>query len=130
MDIAALLFFGFLGLNSLSAHELLRIIFTTPMGLMFLVIGNTVGAVIALAVFSFSVTSYPMLFNRDVDFITAMITSVKVVLANKVTMVVWCCTIAFLIGLSLLSGLIGLLVVLPIIGHASWHLYRRAISAE
>ena len=130
MDIAALLFFFFLGLTSLSAQELLREIFTTPMGLLFLVIGNGVGAVIALAVFSFSVTSFPMLFDRDVDFVTAMITSVKVVLANKTAMIVWCATIAGLIGLSLLSGLVGLFVILPVLGHASWHLYRRAISAE
>jgi uncharacterized membrane protein len=129
MDIAALLFFFFLGLTSLSAQELLREIFTTPTGLLFLVIGNGVGAIIALAVFSFSVTSFPMLFDRDVDFVTAMITSVKVVLANRVAMIVWCATIAVLIGISLLSGLIGLLVILPILGHASWHLYRRAISA-
>jgi len=128
MDIAALLFFGFLGLKSLSAPELLREIFTTPMGLMFLVIGNGVGAVLALAVFSFSVISFPMLFDRDVDFVTAMITSVKVVLTNPTAMIVWCATIAGLIGLSLLSGLVGLLVILPILGHASWHLYRRAIG--
>ena len=128
MDIAALLFFGFLGLSALNAPDLLREIFTTPMGLLFLVIGNGVGAAIALAVFSFSVTSVPMLFDRDVDFVTAMITSVKVVTTNPVPMVIWCATIAALIGISLLSGLIGLLVVLPVLGHASWHLYRRAIA--
>ena len=70
-----------------------------------------------------------MLFDRDVDFVTAMIASVKVVVANPAAMMVWCATIAALIALSLLSGLIGLLVVLPVLGHASWHLYRRAISA-
>jgi uncharacterized membrane protein len=129
MDIAALLFFGFLGLNALSAQELLREIFTTPMGLLFLVIGNSVGAVLALAVFSFSVTSFPMLFDRDIDFVTAMVTSIKVVLANRAAMVAWCVVIAGLIGFSLLSGLVGLLVILPVLGHASWHLYRRAISA-
>ena len=128
MDIAALLFFGFLGLKALNAPELLREIFTTPMGLLFLVIGNGVGAVLALAVFSFSVISFPMLFDRDIDFVTAMITSVKVVSTNPTAMIVWCVTIAGLIGLSLLSGLVGLLVVLPILGHASWHLYRRAIG--
>ncbi len=128
MDIAALLFFGFLGLQSFSAQELLREIFTTPMGLLFLLIGNAVGAVLALAVFSFSVTSFPMLFDRDVDFVTAMVTSVKVVLANRATMVVWCAIIAGLVGLSLLSGLVGLLIVLPVLGHASWHLYRRAVE--
>jgi uncharacterized membrane protein len=129
MDIAALLFFGLLGLSTLNAQEPLRVIFTTPVGLLFLVIGNGVGAVIALAVFSFSVTSFPMLFDRDVDFVTAMITSVKVVLANRKAMIIWCATIACLIGISLLSGLVGLLVILPILGHASWHLYRRAIPA-
>lgn len=128
MDIAAILFFGFLGLNTLSFQEMLHQIFTTPTGLLFLVIGHSVGAMIAIAVFSFSVTSFPMLFDRDIDFVTAMVTSVKVVLANPFAMLVWCVTIAALIGLSLLSGLIGLLVTLPILGHASWHLYRRAIS--
>ncbi len=128
MDIAALLFFGFLGLQSQSATELLREIFTTPMGLLFLAIGNGVGAVLALGVFSLSVTSFPMLYDRDIDFVTAMITSVKVVLANPAAMIVWCAVIAALIGVSLLSGLVGLLVVLPILGHASWHLYRRAVA--
>ena len=127
MDIAALLFFGFIGLKPFDIQELLRVIFTTPMGLLFLMIGNGVGAILAFAVFSFSVISFPMLFDRDVDFVTAMITSVKVVLTNRKAMTVWCITIAILIGLSLLSGLIGLLVILPILGHASWHLYRRAI---
>ena len=128
MDIAALLFFGFMLLSSLSITELLIKIFTTPTGLLFLLIGNTVGAIIALAVFSFSVTSFPMLFDRDVDFVTAMVTSVKVVLANKKPMVLWCVTIAALIALSLLSGLVALFVVLPVLGHASWHLYRRVLA--
>jgi len=128
MDIAALLFFGFMGLKTFNVQELLREIFTTPMGLLFLAIGNGVGAVLALAVFSFSVTSFPMLFDRDIDFVTAMITSVKVVLRNPKAMIPWCLTIAILIGFSLLSGLAGLLVVLPVLGHASWHLYRRAIT--
>lgn len=129
MDIAALLFFLFLGLKSVGLTQLLEQIFTTPMGLLFLLVGNAVGAAIAFAVFSFSVISFPMLFDRDDDFVTAMITSVKVVIANPVAMMAWCATIAALIGLSLLSGLIGLLIVLPVLGHASWHLYRRAILA-
>jgi uncharacterized membrane protein len=128
MDIAALLFFGFLGLNALSSENFILDILTSPTGLMFLVIGNSVGAVIALGVFSFSVTSFPMLFERDCDFVTAMVTSVRVVLANRRVMVIWCALIAILIGLSLLSGLVGLFIVLPVLGHASWHLYRRAVA--
>jgi len=128
MDIAALLFFGFLGFSALDASLLLTTIFTTPMGLLFLLIGHLVGAVIALAVFSFSVISVPLLFDRPVDFVTAMITSVKVVLANRKVMVIWCATIAILIGLSLLSGFVGLLLVLPVLGHTSWHLYNCAVA--
>ena len=128
MDIAALLFFGFLGVDALSGKDLVGEIFTTPAGLLFLVIGNAAGAVIALAVFSFSVVSFPMLFDRDCDFVTAMVTSVKLVLANRAVMVTWCALIAGLIAISLLSGLVGLLVVLPVLGHASWHLYRRAVA--
>lgn len=127
LDIAAFLFFGFLGFSGIFASlpDLVRMIFATPSGLMFLVVGHIVGAAIAFAVFSITVTSVPMLFDREVDFVTAMIASVRVVAANPVTMMVWCATIAALIGLSLLSGLLGLFVVLPVLGHASWHLYRR-----
>ena len=71
-----------------------------------------------------------MLFDRDIDFVTAMITSVKVVLANPTAMIIWCATIAGFVGLSLLSGLVALFVVLPILGHASWHLYRRVIAEK
>ncbi len=128
MDIAAVLFFGLLGLKSMGVQELLREIFTTPMGLLLLVLGNSIGALIAFGVFSFSVISFPMLFDRNIDFVTAMITSVKLVMLNPMTMAIWCFVIAVLIGISLLSGLLGLLVVLPVLGHTSWHLYRRAVS--
>jgi len=128
MDIAALLFFGFFGLRDFSATEFLQTVFTTPMGLLFLVIGNGLGALISLAIFSLTVISFPMLYDRNVSFVTAMITSVKVMLANKLTMVMWCATIVVLISISMALGLLGLFVVLPVLGHASWHLYRRAVA--
>jgi uncharacterized membrane protein len=128
MDIAALMFFGFLGIRSMSATELLTEILTTPMGILFLILGHAVGALISMVVFSFSVTSFPMLFHRDVDFVTAMVTSVQVVVRNRRAMVAWCITIAVLIAACLLTGLLGLFVMLPVLGHASWHLYRRAID--
>ena len=130
MDIAALLFFGFLGLNSLSISDTLAMMLTTPTGIIFLLIGNAAGAVIAMFVFSFSVVSFPLLFDRDIDFVTAMITSVRLVRANFLPMAIWCVIIAVLIGLSLLSGLVGLFVILPVLGHATWHLYRRSLSPE
>ncbi len=130
MDIAAFLFFGFFGLTSMTFGEIVSEILTTPKGLLFLLIGNTAGAVIALGVFSFSVTSFPMLYHRNVDFITAMITSVRVVSKNPRSMFFWAALITITVGLSLLSGFFGLFLVLPVLGHASWHLYRRAVQVR
>ena len=130
MDIAALLSFGFMGAQLFSFAELLEIVLTTPVGWAFLVIGNMAGALIAFGVFSYSVISIPMLFDRDIDFITAMITSVRFVKQNPRVMAIWCFTIAALTIISLLSGLIGLFVTLPLLGHATWHLYRRAVPPE
>ena len=129
MDIAAFLFFIFVGFSGFGADFFEKLL-TTPSGLTFLVMGNLVGAILAIFVFSISAVSFPMLFERDVDFVTAMVTSVRVVAANPIPMLVWCAVIGVLMGLSILSGLIGLLVVLPIIGHATWHLYRHAVGPQ
>lgn len=128
MDIAALLFFGFMGLQSFSPSALITQIFTTPTGLVFLVLGNLTGAIIAFLVFSITVVSFPLLFDRDVDFVTAMITSVNVVRQNPGPLILWWLVIGALIGLSLLTAMIGLFITLPVLGHATWHLYTRAIA--
>jgi uncharacterized membrane protein len=128
IDIAGIIFLGFFGFSSFNVPDLLAQVFTTGTGLVFLLVGNTVGAVLAMIVFSFSVVSFPMLFDRNVDFVTAMVTSVKVVLENPKSMIVWCGIIAVLIAGSLLSALVGMFIVLPVLGHASWHLYRRAVG--
>jgi uncharacterized membrane protein len=130
LEISAILFLGFIGFQSFSFSELIGQIFTTPAGLLFLAIGNVAGAIIAFGVFSYSVVSIPMLFHRDIDFVTAMITSVRFVMLNPKTMAVWCAIISALIGLSLLSGLVGLFVTMPILGHATWHLYRRGVAEQ
>lgn len=129
MDIAAILTFAFLGFKSLGP-EIIKELFTTPEGLIFLIIGNFVGAVIALGVFSISVISFPLLFDRDIDFVTAMSTSVRVVLENPRPMIAWCALIALLVVVSLLTMFVGLIFVLPVLGHATWHLYRRAVRPE
>lgn len=129
MDIAAFLFFGFIGFEGFKS-DFLGQLFSTPGGLVFLLIGNLVGALIAVIVFSISVVSFPMLYDRDVDFATAMVTSVRLVIANPATMLIWCAVIGVLTGLSLLSLFLGLFFLLPIIGHASWHLYRRAVEPQ
>jgi len=127
VDMAAMLFMVFIGFNALE-HGFMNVLFGTSSGIMFLLVGNFAGAVIAMIVFSISAVSFPMLYDRDIDFVTAMVTSVRLVLANPMTMIIWCITIAVLTGLALLSVFVGLIVVLPIVGHATWHLYRRAVA--
>lgn len=127
MDIAAFLFFGFMGFQSFGPDFVEKLL-TTPTGLVFLFLGNATGALIALTIFSISAVSFPMLFDRDIDFVTAMTTSVRVVVASPVAMMVWCSIIAVLIGISILSVFVGLFLVMPVIGHATWHLYKKAIA--
>ena len=130
LDIAAAIYVLFFGLKPLSMGALLDAVITTPRGMVFLVVGNLVGAALALLVFSITVISLPLVFDRDVDFVTAMITSVKSVLANPKPMLAWCLIIGFLLALSLASLFAGLLVVFPFLGHSTWHLYRKVVAPE
>ena len=91
------------------------------------VVWMAAGGVVAALVFAASVVSVPLLLDRDVDFITAMITSVQTVLKNPRTMISWGLVVAGLLFLSLLPAFLGLFVTLPVLGHATWHLYRRVV---
>ncbi len=103
---------------------------TTPEGLMFLAVGNVVGAILALVLFSLTVVSFPLLLDRDVDFITAMITSVRAVILNPVPMLAWGFIVAVDLIFSAVPSFLGLIITLPVIGHATWHLYRRVVVPE
>jgi uncharacterized membrane protein len=127
LDIAVALYVLFYGMKPLKFMALIENVLTTPTGLMFFVVGNAIGAALAFLVFSIMVVSLPVVFDRNVDFVTAMITSVKAVLANPKPMLLWMAIIGVLLGLSLASMFVGLLVVLPVLGHATWHLYRRVV---
>lgn len=129
IDYAMLIFLTFMGFDALGPQAF-DLIFATPQGWMFLVAGHIAGAIVAIIVFSISVVTYPMLYDRDIDFVTAMVTSVRLVIANPVTMLAWCAFITVLTGLSLLSVFAGLFLMLPVLGHASWHLYRRAVGPQ
>ncbi|WP_427967805.1 DUF2189 domain-containing protein [Altererythrobacter sp.] len=96
-------------------------------GLLMLLVGSTVGGLVALAFFSLTVVSMPMLIDRDVDFVTAMIVSVRVVQLNKPVMLAWAALVALCLFLAMLPLFLGLFLVLPVLGHATWHLYRRAV---
>jgi uncharacterized membrane protein len=119
----------FLGFQSFATvREFLTIVTTTPEGLMFLLVGNLVGAVLSILLFSLTAVSFPLLLERDVDFVTAMITSLRAVAKSPVPMIGWALTIAVLLIVAMLPFFLGLFLVLPVLGHATWHLYRRAVA--
>lgn len=103
-------------------------LFTTTAGIMMLAVGTIVGAVMALAFFSITVMSLPMLVDREADFLTAIIVSLGAVRSNRFVMVTWAVWIAIGLFIAILPLFLGLLVALPVFGHATWHLYRRAVQ--
>lgn len=102
--------------------------YLTPTGLTMIAGELGVGAVAAFLLFSLTAISLPLLLDKELDFVTAMWISLKVTRSNLLVMWVWAAIIAVLTLTALLPWLLGLLVVLPLLGHASWHLYRRALS--
>jgi uncharacterized membrane protein len=112
-----------------SVSEFLRQIFSTPAGWTLIMVGCGVGFVFALVTFSVSVVSFPMLVDRDVGVATAVATSLRAVAANPVTMAVWGLIVVALLLLGSLPVLIGLTIVLPVLGHSTWHLYRKLVTA-
>lgn len=118
-----------LGRMSFSTLEkFLHIVFTTPQGWTFLAVGHVVGAVLALILFSITVVSIPLLLDRETDFVTAMITSVKTVTSSPAAMLGWGVFVTLAVIASSVPLFLGLVVTLPVLGHATWHLYRRAVS--
>ncbi len=125
--LSHMIFALFLGRATLTNVSSSLGIFLTPEGLAMLAVGTGVGAVFATLLFSLTVVSLPMLLEREVDFVTAMLTSLEVVRTSPVVMLVWGALIGALLFVGMLPGFLGLFAVLPLLGHASWHLYRRAI---
>ena len=118
------------GAEPASLGEFARQILTTPAGRQMIVVGNTVGFVFALLVLVISVISFPMLVDRDVSAGTAVRTSVRAVAANPLTMAMWGLFVALALVVGSLPFFFGLAVVFPVLGHATWHLYRRTVSTD
>jgi len=97
---------------------------------MFLGIGSAIGSVFSTVVFTASAFSLPMIMDRKTDAITAVITSINAVLRNKFTMLVWAALIVCCVVLGFATCLLGFIVLLPLIGHATWHAYRETIDAS
>ena len=99
-------------------------------GIAMLAVGSAVGALLALGFYAVTVVSLPMLVDRDVDFMTAIITSLAAFRANTRALLTWAVLIAAALFLAMLPAFLGLLVVLPVLGHATWHLYRRLVTPQ
>jgi len=102
-------------------------LFATPAGIAMLAVGGAVGALLAFLFYAVTVVSLPLLIDREVDFLTAMMVSMAAVRNNFAVMLGWGLIIAVGLGLAMLPLFLGLFVVLPVLGHATWHIYRRVI---
>jgi len=112
-----------------SIEAFLHDVFTTPAGWTMMAAGMGVGFLFALLVLVISVVSFPMLLDRNAGIYTAVSTSVRAVLANPRAMATWGLIVALGLLLGALPLLVGLAIVMPVLGHATWHLYRKVLPA-
>lgn len=127
--VAHALFALFMGLRAFGPASDMASLFLEGNGPLMLAVGTLVGAGFAGVLFATTVVGLPLLLDREVDFVTAMIHSARTVLASPVPMVAWGGLIAVLLFVGMLPWFLGLFVALPVLGHASWHMYRRAVMA-
>lgn len=112
---------------TVSYWEWLREIVATPRGWALVLLGNAAGFAFAVLVLTISVVAFPLILDRQAEVGAAMATSRRAVLANPGTMGLWGFVVAALVALGSLPFFIGLAVVMPILGHATWHLYRKVV---
>jgi uncharacterized membrane protein len=102
-------------------------VLTTSAGWAMIIVGVGVGFLFALLVLAISVVSFPLLLDRDVGLRTAVATSVRAVLINPGPMAAWGLIVAGGLVLGSIPVLLGLIIVMPVLGHATWHLYRKVV---
>jgi uncharacterized membrane protein len=112
-----------------SAGQFVRDLFTTTAGWQLIIVGNLAGLVFAIIAMMFSAITFPLLLDREVGAATALSTSIRLVRNNPVTMAAWGLIVAALLLIGSIPLFIGLAVSIPVLGHATWHLYRKAIDA-
>jgi uncharacterized membrane protein len=111
-----------------SFATLIALILDTPQGWKLIGLGTAIGFIFAVAAFSISVISFPLLLDRDVGALLAVQTSVRAMLANPFTMAVWGLIVATFLVAGYFLMFVGLALAVPILAHASWHLYRRVVE--
>ena len=113
-----------------SIAAFIRDVFTTPAGWTMIVVGVGVGFLFALLVLAISVVSFPLLLDRDVGLYAAVSTSIRAVGTNPGPMALWGLILAGGLVIGMLPAFLGLILVLPLLGHATWHLYRKVVRVE
>lgn len=105
-------------------------VLNTSAGWNLIFVGTGVGFLFAVVVLTISAVSFPLLLDRDVGAPAALLTSIRVVFANPGTMALWGFIVAALLVIGSIPCFLGLTVVMPVLGHATWHLYRRAVEPD
>ena len=131
LRLAALIFMLFFGLKPPALNQLVQQTLLNPEALPFLVIGSLIGAFLSLLAFAISVISIPLLLDRpQANVFTAISTSIQAVRTNPAPMLFWGALIVLFVGAGLATFLLGLIITLPLIGHASWHAYHDLTQKE
>ena len=125
-----MIFALFLGLSAMTNISSSLMVFMTNEGVSMLAFGTAVGAVFAFVTFAISVFGIPMLLDREVDFVTAMIVSFRTVLENFVLCLFWAGLVVALLTIGMIPAFIGLFLTMPLLGHASWHFYDQSIVKD
>ena len=113
-----------------SIPQFVRDVFTTPAGWTLILAGNAIGFLFAVLVLIISVVSFPLLLDREVGAAVAIHTSVRAVLANPVPIAIWGLIVAIALVIGSVPFLLGLAVVMPVLAHATWHLYRKLVEPD
>lgn len=125
--LAHMIFAVFMGLAVMTSVSTSLDVFFTSRGLSMIAVELGIGAILSFLLFSLTVVSIPLVLEKEIDFVSAMLLSLRTVASNLWIMLVWAAIIAVMSLIALAPYFLGLMVVLPIFGHATWHLYRRAL---
>ncbi len=113
-----------------SVRQFVDDVFTTSAGWNLIIVGTAVGFLFAVLALTLGAISFPLLIDRDVGAAVALHTSIRVVAANPLTMALWGFIVAALLLIGSVPFFLGLTVVMPVLGHATWHLYRKAVEPD
>ncbi len=104
--------------------------FNTTNGIAMLIVGSIVGGLIAALLFAITAVSLPLLLDQEIDYVTAMVISFRATVSNQRPMASWAWIVAVGLVVAMVPMFIGLVVALPVLGHTTWHLYRKLIETD